>query len=329
MSEATTPKSTHTSGNGALDQRLDLIDAVTYADLFDCAVTAEEAWRLSRVPISRAEFRRRLADDPVLARAVTEHHGFYCLVGREKLLESRPDRRRRALRLRGRARRVARLLQHLPFVRGLLLTGSAGADDATPNADVDMLVLVSPGRLPTVFALLGGLSRLLSRSAFCPNHYLSQAHLLLRRRDLYMAHELLQAYPLAGEADSLLASNRWTAELLPNATDRTARVRPLPGGVAVQRLLEWPLRGRLGEALDGALRPLALARLENHHRAWGSTLPAEVADDLDAGIQLRFHASPHNQAVMLRYVRRREEVARCLLRLGGDRAASSSLMATP
>lgn len=310
--ESDAPGSLEASREGELDERLDLIDAVIYADLFDCAVTTEEAWRFSRRPISRAEFRGRLKDDPVLAGHLSGRYGLHCLAGREELLESRSEKSRRALRLRGRARRVAGVLQHLPFVRGLLLTGSAAAHNADTDADVDMLVLVSPGRLSTVFFLLGGLSRMLSRSVFCPNHYLSQAHLALRRRDVYVAHELLQAYPLAGEAELLRAANGWAAGLLPNAAARTAHVRPLPGGTTLQRLLEWPLRGRLGDALDQALLPLALARLENHHRAWGSSSPADADQDLRTGVQLRFHASPENQSVMLRYERRRDEVAASL-----------------
>ena len=295
-----------------LDERLDLLDGVIYSDLFDCAATAEEAWRFSRVPIDRAEFQRRLKEDPVLAGAISERDGLHCLVGREELLESRPGTRRRALRLRARARRVARLLQHLPFVRGLLLTGSAAADDARADADVDMLVIVSPGRLATAFTMLGGASRVLSAAVFCPNHYVSQAHPALRRRDLYVAHELLQAYPLAGEAELLRAANGWATELLPNSTDRTARVGPLPCGTTVQRLLEWPLRGRLGDALDRKLQRLALARLERHHRARGSSPQPDVADDLRSGVALRFHAAAHDQSVMRRYDQRREEVAALL-----------------
>jgi predicted nucleotidyltransferase len=301
------------SANGGLGQSLDLIDAVIYADVFDCAVTTDELWRFSRAPISWDDFWRQLEGDPALAGALRVRDGLCCLAGREHLLELRPGRRRRALELRRRARRVARVLQHLPFVRGLLLTGSAGADDAERDADVDLLVLVQPGRLSTAFTILGGLSRLLSRSLFCPNHYLSRAQLELRRRDLYIAREVLQAYPLAGEADALRAANDWVAALLPNATTRTARVRPLPGGALLQRLLEWPLRGRLGDALEGFLQPLALSRLEAHHGAASSTAPEDVVDDLRSGVQLRFHASPHNQAVLARYESRRDEVAARLL----------------
>jgi predicted nucleotidyltransferase len=292
-----------------IDERLDLIDAAVYADLFDCGVTEEELWRYSRVALDWGEFRRRLAEDPLLPAVLYRRDGLYCLAGRESLLEPRAQRRRQARKLQARARLVARVLQHAPFVRGLLLTGSAAVDDAGPDADVDLLVLVRHGRLSIVFTVLGTLSRLLSRKLFCPNYYLSDAHLTLNRRDPYLARELVQAVPLAGQAHALHAVNDWACSLFPNASRSPSPVRAAPGGALLQRILEWPLRGRLGDSLERFLRPLALSRLAEHHAFWGSSVPDDVLADLNAGIQLRFHGQHANQPLLARYEARRREIA--------------------
>jgi predicted nucleotidyltransferase len=255
-----------------------LIDAVVYSDVFDCAVTLDELWRYSRIPLAPDDVQRRLEGDPVLSRAVSRRDGLYCLAGREELLALRPPRRDRARRLQRRATIVARVLQRLPFVRGVLLTGSAGADDADEAADVDLLVLVAPGRLSVVFTLLGGLSRALGRRVLCPNHYLATTCLSLERgRDRYLARELAQAYPLTGASEALFAANGWVRRLLPNAQGRAAAART-GTRYLLQRLLEWPLRGRLGDVLDQRLQRLALARLARHHRACDTTVPADVVD---------------------------------------------------
>jgi predicted nucleotidyltransferase len=290
---------------------LDLIDAAIYADVFDCAVTGEEMWRYSRVRIDREAFRELLEGDPGLDRLITGRDGLYCLRGREELLDSRGARRSRARDLQRRARRVARVLRHLPFVRGLLLTGSAGADDAPADADLDLLVLVEPNRLGTTFAVLGTLSRLVGREAFCPNHYVATDALGLDgRRDIYVAHELAQARPLSGSADDLRASNGWVAELLPNAELNGGGPAGMPGDRSrFQRLLEAPWRGRLGDALERRLAHLARRRLEHHYRSNGEPVPAQVATDLEAGRQLRFHGVNDAGSVLDRYERRRGELA--------------------
>nr|MDQ6915038.1 hypothetical protein [Actinomycetota bacterium] len=100
------------SSHEVLEERLGLIDAAIYADVYDCAVTAEELWRYSRVPMARREFRRRISEDPALGSVLRERDGLYCLVGRESLLDLRLPRRRRATQLHFRARLAARALQH-------------------------------------------------------------------------------------------------------------------------------------------------------------------------------------------------------------------------
>src|SRR4051812_37378105 len=147
----------------AVDERLGLLDALIYGDIFDCAPTPDELCRYARVPTSPRELVDRLHDDPVLRRIVIERQGLFCLAGRTSLLDKRRDRIRRARRLQQRARAVARVLRHVPFVAGILLTGSTSADDASKWADIDLLVIVTPDRLGTAFLFLGSASRLLGR----------------------------------------------------------------------------------------------------------------------------------------------------------------------
>src|SRR5436190_375727 len=188
-----------------MDERVDLIDGVVYADLFDCAATAEEVWRYCRRSVARDELLARLHDDPGLSALIRERDGLYCLRGRETLLDARVGRRRRAL---------------------------------------------GPG-------------------------------------DVYVARELAQSQPRAGRGRDLVAANRWTAALLPNVgSGPRAEVAPLPGGRLVQRLIERPLRGRLGDAVEARLGRLALARVASHHRRFGSAPPADVLEAFRHGVEL-------------------------------------------
>ena len=275
------------------DERLDLLDAVLYGDVFDCAVTLDEAWRYARVAIDRDELARRLRED----RLVVEDGGLYCLAGREELLKRRPARMRHAARLERRARRVARVLRHFPFVRGLALTGSAAAGDAGEQDDVDLLVTVAEDRLGTVFLLLASLSRLLGRRLFCPNYYVCEDRLGLGPANLYLARELAQARVLAGDGAALWRANPWLEETFPNA-EPPVSVRPARAGL--QRAVETLVGGRL----EPWARGVARRRLRAHYGA----VPADVEDAFAAGAALRFHGSGVAARTLERHHARRVEL---------------------
>jgi predicted nucleotidyltransferase len=273
---------------------LDAIDAVLYGDVFDCAVTLEETWRYARVAITQDELARQLQDDPLVA----DGGGLYCLAGREELLARRPERIRNAARLERRARRVARVLRHFPFVRGLALTGSAAAGDAGPDDDVDLLVTVAEGRLGTAFALLGPLSRLLGRRLFCPNYYVCEDRLGSGPANLYLARELAQARPLAGDGAALWRANPWLQETFPNAEPPTGDA---PSGSQLQRVCEALVGGRV----EPWARRVARRRLQAHYGA----VPADVVDAFATGVALRFHGSGVAARTLERHRARRVELA--------------------
>ena len=286
-------------------ERLALLDAVIYADAFGCAVTLDELWRFARAPVERETLQRVVERDP----AVVAGDGVYCLADRPALLDARRERLARAERLERRARRVARVLRHVPFVRGIALTGSAAAGDANDGADADLLVIVARGRMATVFLVLGSVSRLLRRRLFCPNYYLADDRLAMPPGDVYLARELAQARPLTGAAARLRAANPWVADVFPNARPPGDPVAPAGG--RVQRAGERVLRGTLGERLERFAAGVAATRLRTHYRG---EPPADVRADLADGDALRFHASGVATATLRRYAERRAEVAERLAR---------------
>jgi hypothetical protein len=289
------------------DERLDLIDGLIYADAYGCALTLDELWRFARVPVARDELARRLRDDPALRQVVLEADGLFCLSDRPVLLAERPERTRRARRLQRRAARVAGVIRHLPFVRGVALTGSLAADDAPEGADTDLLIVVADGRLGTVFLLLATTSRLLGRELFCPNYYLCESHLRLPPGDVYIAHELAQARPLAGDAPLLRSLNPWLTDVFPN--DRLPHAAPAPTGSPPQRGLERLLRGRPGRRLEAFAVRVAHSRLTVHHGLYAADVPEEVRASLDAGAALRFPGKRTAGRALHRYTERRAEVA--------------------
>jgi len=290
-----------------------IADPVIYADGFECALRLDEVRRAARVEVEPGTLEELLEARPGLGELLTHRNGLVCLRGREELVALRPPRAERARKLRRRAGRVARLLGGLPFVRGLALTGSVAAEDAEAGADIDLLVIVEPGRIGIAFLMLGGLARISGHRLFCPNYYLATDQLDLEPDGAYLAHELLQCVPLEGAATRLQPANSWVFELFPNARAGEVRARrESRARRALQRLLERPLAGRRGERLEGKAREIATARLTNHHRENGSATSEDVVEDLRSGRALRFHGSDARSKADAAHAERRADFARAL-----------------
>ncbi len=288
-----------------IEAALGLVDAVVYADVFDTAADGESVLRFARVRADAGALEQALQGDGLASLLVSRAPtGAVTLRGREHLAASYETAVDHAARLRRRATRVARVLHHVPFVRGIMLTGSVAAGAAPPDADVDLLVIVATERVGTVFALLAPVSRLLGRRLFCPNFYLCEQALTFETQDVYVGHELGQTVPLAGDAVALRRANTWVEQMFPNLPPAEPVATRRRG--VLQTLLELPLQGRLGIAVEGRARRLAASRLEAHYRG---DVPADVSLALQRGLALRFHASGVEHSVPERYHARRRELA--------------------
>ena len=129
---------------------VDALDGILYGDLFDCAPTLDEATRFSRLPITQDQLKAWL-ELPAVKSIVRHHDGFYFLTGRDEIVDLRMESLERARRFRKRASTVARCLQYVPFVRGVVLTGSVAVNDADEHADIDFLIIVAKRRLSLEF----------------------------------------------------------------------------------------------------------------------------------------------------------------------------------
>jgi predicted nucleotidyltransferase len=278
----------------------DAIDAVIYADVFGSAVSLENARRFARAPL--AEIGE--LDDPRLDAVLVARDGGIALRPREEHLASHGREVDRAACLARRAERVARVLRHAPFVRGIALTGSVAAGSADGDADVDLLVIAADGRVGTVFLALAPASRLLGRKLFCPNLYLTESSIAIEPDSPYVEREVAQTRMLVGPANVLRHANPWLATVFPNLDLEGPTVG---GGGRMQRTLERIVGGRL----EGWARRLAVRRLDAHY---GGRAPEDVVARLRTGEALRFHRGDLANTVPRRYERRRSEVEAALAR---------------
>ncbi len=236
-----------------------IVRTLLYADVFDFPMADSEIWHfLIGCPATYSEIRAALEQSPWLAERVERVNGYYAIRGRAAATEERHRRDAASRALWPVARRYGAILAHLPFVRMVALTGALAIRNAEDeHDDIDYLLVTVPGRvwLARAFAVLLVRLARLGGVSLCPNYVLSETALIQSRQDLFVAHELAQMVPLAGFDiyEVMRAANRWSTELLPNATEPfyvEPNAQPRGIGRLLQRIAESILGGSLGDRLE-------------------------------------------------------------------------------
>jgi hypothetical protein len=198
-----------------------ILRTLTYADLYDYAMTADEIHRyLIGCAATRAQVQVALEDRSRLDGQIARGREFFTLKGREVLRGLRDSRRNLSAKLWDHARRYARFMAHLPFVRMVAVTGALAVDNAPEGDDIDFLIITAPGHLWTARGLIVLMVRLarLWGVHLCPNFLITENALVYEDRNLYSAHEIAQATPLFGPLlfRRYWLVNRWVEDYLPN-----------------------------------------------------------------------------------------------------------------
>lgn len=196
--------------------------ALVYADIFDYPLREEE---LGLFAI--ANFHELVTNLHKLPVAIRKKNGYFFLRGREKIINLRKKREEISAHKLTRARKVARTLSRIRSIEGVFLTGSVAIGNATDNSDIDLMIVTKPQtmwltRLVVVLYLkLTGSYRSKSKISdqVCTNIFLDTNNLEVPDKNLYSAHEVLQAkclYDRGGVERRWIDSNRWIANCLPN-----------------------------------------------------------------------------------------------------------------
>lgn len=229
-----------------------ILSALAYSDIFEYPLTLEEIHRYLPVRASMDNVRNALFNLPQAGSRM----GYFFLKGNEGIVDVRLGRARASLPVFRLALRFGSILASLPFVRMVGMTGSLAVMNLSKGADMDYMLVTQPARLWTAraFAVTFGRFMRLFGCRICVNLLVSENALPWPRHDLYSARELCQMIPIAGLEQylRLRAANPWVDEILPNSQ---AGGRPFSQNLQrpfrlLQILMEFPLRGRLGDRLE-------------------------------------------------------------------------------
>lgn len=199
-----------------------IVKTLVYADLFDYPLTPPE---LQHYLVGEAASTRRvtamLDGDDGLRRHIEQTDGWFHLRGRSRLATVRRERASVSGRMWPIARHYEAIIARLPFVELVGVTGALAMNNAGPGDDIDLFIVVRPGRLWLCRLLVLAVVRLAARrgTELCPNFLISTDHLRLSEQNLFTAHEVAQLVPLTRSPlyDAFLEANGWVRNFLPNA----------------------------------------------------------------------------------------------------------------
>ncbi|HOC89373.1 MAG TPA: hypothetical protein PKI90_07475 [bacterium] len=282
-----------------------------YFDIFDYPLSRDQLYfYLMHVKPERQEFERVL-DQLQAVGQVCASSGWYYLPGREALIATRQEGESHARRLWGMAYQAAGRMRHLPFVRGIYLSGDLSKGVAGHDSDIDFFIITARRRVwicKLFLAIFRRIGRNNPEKLLCFNYLLSESHLDLQERNLFTAAEVIGLAPLYGLRlfRRFLRHNEWVAGYFPHYRRAPNEASCIYHGHSRrQKWAEFFLRNPLADGLE-----LLLPRIWRLAWGWKYRRQPQTRSALLRGIDRSYskaHGYPTDREVLQEFTRRMEE----------------------
>jgi len=209
-----------------------VLKTLVYFDIFSFPLTAEELFYFLWCPpaLTKEDFFSGIKILVEQEKIFTQD-GFYFLPGRQEIISNRLNKKVILEKKIKKARRAARLLSFVPFLKAVFLCNSVAAGTANKDSDIDFLIITSPGRIWLVRALANFLLRIVGwrtygkklanrvcLSFFVDENNLDFSNLRASEEDIHFAYWVHQTIPLFNLNNlwsNFIKFNQWTVRYLP------------------------------------------------------------------------------------------------------------------
>lgn len=207
-----------------------IFKTLSYFDLADYPLTKEELFAYLWQPpaMGYTEFLNHLGN----IGGFESEGGYYFLPNRKNIIAERQCRLLNSEEKLRIARKAAKKIRSVPFLRAIFVCNSVGEEQALKDSDIDFFIVTEKKRIwivrlfVTFILTIFGLRRARSRikNKICLSFYVTEENLDLSpwrvaEDDIHFAYWLNQMVPIYDKNDNykkFLEANKWTKKYLPN-----------------------------------------------------------------------------------------------------------------
>lgn len=220
-----------------------ILAALSYASVFEYPLTIEELYRFLPVKINSLALIQLQVDSLIkmgkletsLLNTSPEKVKVVYLKGEKQFVNYRAARANYSKARVQKTKQWLWLMNWVPWVQAIYITGSVAANNATSDDDIDLMFITDSNRLWLTRLLISislgvfGVKRTRNKSRgkqvsnrFCTNLFLDLNSITMaqERRNIYTAHEVVQAklvwHRQEFDPGTLLSNNLWIRDFLPN-----------------------------------------------------------------------------------------------------------------
>jgi hypothetical protein len=224
--------------NSSLENNI--LSTLDYFSQFDYPLTREEVWYWAHYYSGGFNDVYAKLEKLVKIRLLKKRGKFYSITKSSISSPSREQRMGISQTKLIKLNPVINFLQKIPTINAIYVTGSLSMQNANVNDDIDLMVITQANTLwiTRIVVVVLLITKKLRRSSsirdhssievsdkICDNLYLDMKNLRIKkssslRRNLYLAHEILQAKSVYDRSDvhaKFIESNSWISALIPNA----------------------------------------------------------------------------------------------------------------
>ncbi len=273
-----------------------LIKTMVFFDIFDFSLTKDE---LCDYMLYERCSLSQLQDFIDHQEFVLESNNYIHLKGRPITLKIRKDKETRAHKLIRRAKKYARLMQVIPFVRTVAICNSLSFYDAEKGSDIDFFIITEKNRLylartfSWLFTQILGIRRHGDKISgrVCLSFMISKDQMNLenikKEHDIYFIFWTRLLRPLTGQKTyrEFIESNKWLKKYFYYKIDQQKHLLKESGFLRkIQKILEFPLKSIFGDLLEKLLKKWQMSRCNKKIKKLENSNGIIVSDHI-----LKFH----------------------------------------